>query len=270
MSFRFGSCILFVFGLTALASGPVLRVCSDPNNLPFSNQQQQGFENRIADLIAQDLGEKVEYTWWSMRRGFVRNALNEHACDVVMSMPSDSDMVLATTPWYRSTYVFASRKDRALHVQSLDDKRFSTWKIGVHLVGKDLAPPANMLAARGIVGNFVPFLMYGPVDEPNPPAKLINAVADQQVDVAIVWGPVAGYFSKKLRVPLEVVPVKPERWGQLPFAFNISAGVRKGETALQTQLNQALEHQCAAIQAVLAEYGVPQPAEGQIVCAKSR
>src|SRR3954447_22432673 len=191
MCFRFVSCVLFLVGLSAFAGSPVLRVCSDPNNLPFSNEQQQGFENRVADLIAEDLGETVEYTWWSMRRGFVRNALNEHACDVVMSMPSDSDMVLPTKPYYRSTYVFASRKDRALHVQSLDDKRFSSWKIGVHLVGKDLAPPANMLAARGIVGNFVPFLMYGPADEPNPPAKLIDAVANQNVDIAIVWGPVA-------------------------------------------------------------------------------
>jgi mxaJ protein len=269
MSFRFVSCVLLSFCFPVLAGSPVLRVCSDPNNLPFSNEQQQGFENRIADLIAHDLGETVEYTWWSMRRGFVRNALNEHACDVVMSITSDSDMVLTTNPYYRSTYVFASRKDRALHLQSLNDERFSKWKIGVHLVGKDLAPPANALAARGIAANFVPFLMYGPVGELNTPAKLIDAVANKQVDVAIVWGPLAGYFATKTSAALDVVPVKPERWGELPFTFNVSAGVRKGDTALQSQLNKALQHQCAAIQTVLTEYGVPQPAEGQIACANS-
>src|SRR3954447_13110261 len=120
MSFRFVSCFL-CFGLLAFAGSPVLRVCSDPNNLPFSNEQQQGFENRIADLLARDLGARVEYTWWSMRRGFVRNALNEHKCDVLMGMPAESEMVLVTHPYYRSTYVFASRKDRNLHITSLND-----------------------------------------------------------------------------------------------------------------------------------------------------
>jgi mxaJ protein len=254
----------------AAAAERVLRVCADPNNLPFSNESQQGFENRIAELLARDLGAKVEYTWWSMRRGFVRNALNERLCDVLMGMPADSEMVLPTRPYYTSTYVFASRKDRRLKLSSLDDPRLGEWKIGVHLVGNDLAPPAHVIAARGITGNLIPYSLYAGYGEPNPPSKLVDAVANGEVDLAIIWGPFAGYFARAVQAPLDIVPVSPAQWRSLPFTFSISVAVRKGDEALRAELDSALEHQCAAIHAVLAEYGVPQPAEGERKCAKSQ
>jgi len=261
---------MLAFGVAGhAAEHRLLRVCADPNNLPFSNQQEQGFENRIADIVASELGATVEYTWWSMRRGFVRNALNEGKCDVVMSMPADSDMVLATKPYYRSTYVFASRADRSLHVTSLNDDRLTKWKIGVHLVGNNLAPPASALAARGITSNIVPFSLFGALGQPNPPSKLIDAVVHGDVDIAILWGPFAGYFARVSRVPIDVVPVSPSSWRSLPFTFNISAAVRKSDESLRAELDNALDHQCAAIQAVLSEFAVPAPAEGQARCATS-
>jgi len=258
-----------LFLLQCFGSDRVLRVCADPNNLPFSNQAQQGFENRLAELLARDLGLNVTYSWWSMRKGFVRNALNEHVCDVLMSMPSDSDMVEVTRPYYRSTYVFVSRKDRDLAIRSLNDPQLAKLKIGVHLVGNDFAPPAHVLAARGITGNVVPFLLYGPYGEVNPPSKLIYAVADGDVDLAIVWGPFAGYFAQKAAVPLEIVQVSPEGWRTLPFTFSIALAVRKGDDALRAELDGALQHQCSAIEALLNQYGVPQVSGGRLPCASS-
>jgi len=262
-------CILVIAAANAVAAQRVLRVCADPNNLPFSNQQQQGFENRIADLLARDLGAVVEYTWWSMRRGFVRNALNAGVCDVIMAMPAESEMVLATRPYYKSTYVFASRKDDDLKLTSLNDSRFAEWRVGVQLAGNDFVPPAHALAARGITGTLIPFSLYGAEGEANPQAKIMEAVARGDVDVAIVWGPFAGYFAKKIGTPLEIVPVSPSSWRSMPFTFSIAAAVRKGDAELRDQLDGALQHQCTAIQAILSEYGLPQPADGRTECANS-
>ncbi|HMH55230.1 MAG TPA: transporter substrate-binding domain-containing protein, partial [Gemmatimonadales bacterium] len=155
--------------LALLGCGPApkpareLRVCADPNNLPFSNQRREGFENRLADLIAGELGDTVRYTWQPQRRGFLRNTLNANACDVVMGMPLGSDRVLTTRPYYRSSYVFVSRKDRHLRVRSLDDPVLRKLRIGVQLVGDDYAntPPVHALSRRGIVKNLVGYSVLG-------------------------------------------------------------------------------------------------------------
>ena len=131
-------------------SADALRVCADPNNLPFSNNRGEGFENRIAVLIARDLGTRVEYTWWAQRRGFVRNTLNAGSCDVILGVPTGYGMVRTTRPYYRSTYVFVTRRDRGLHISSLDDPALRTLRVGVHLIGDDYAnsPAAHSLAPR--------------------------------------------------------------------------------------------------------------------------
>ena len=116
-------------------SGPALRVCSDPNNLPFSNARGEGFENRIAELLARDLGTHVAYTWWAQRRGFLRNTLNAGACDVVIGYPADAEMAQTTAPYYRSSYMFVTR--RGLRIDSLDDPRLQTLRVGVQLIGDD-------------------------------------------------------------------------------------------------------------------------------------
>jgi mxaJ protein len=238
----------------------VLRVCADPNNLPFSNRKEEGFENRLADLIAAELGAKVQYTWLAQRRGFIRSTLGADACDLVMGMPAGSDRVLTTRPYYRSSYVFVYRKDRGLHVRSLDDPILRTLKIGVQLVGDDYAntPPVHALGRRGIVKNLVGYRVVGDYSEPNPPARIIDAVAAGQVDLAIAWGPMAGFFAKKAPVAIDVVPVVPEVDPPgLRFAFDISLAVREGDKDLREKLDSVLDRRRPSIDSLLGAYGVP-------------
>ena len=252
--------------LALLGCGPApkpareLRVCADPNNLPFSNQRREGFENRLADLIAGELGETVRYTWQPQRRGFLRNTLNAQACDVVMGMPQGSDRVLTTRPYYRSSYVFVSRKDRHLSVRSLDDPVLRKLRIGVQLVGDDYAntPPVHALSRRGIVKNLVGYSVLGDYSQENPPARIIDAVIARDVDVAVAWGPLAGYFAKKSPIPLELVPVSPEVDPPgLRFAFDISLAVRTEDTLRMKELERILERRRSDIDRLLRDYGVP-------------
>jgi mxaJ protein len=240
-------------------TAPTLRVCADPNNLPFSNVRGEGFENRIAALIAKDLGERVEYTWWAQRRGFVRNTLNAGNCDVILGVPARYEMVRTTQPYYRSTYVFVTRRDRNLHISSLDDPALRTLRVGVHLIGDDYAnsPAAHSLARRGLTSNVIGYTLYGDYSKPNPPARLIEAVANKEVDVAVAWGPLAGYFAKKLSVPLDLRPVTPERDGVMAYVFDIAMGVRRRDSTRSAALDAELARRRADIDRILGEYGVP-------------
>jgi quinoprotein dehydrogenase-associated probable ABC transporter substrate-binding protein len=240
--------------------GRALRVCADPNNLPFSNQRLEGLENRLAELIARELNATVRYTWWAQRRGFFRNTLNAGLCDVVMGVPSNFALVLTTRPYYRSTYVFLMRQDRGYHIPSLDAPLLRDLKIGVHLIGDDYAtpPPAHALAKRQIIHNVVGYSIYGDYREENPPARIIDAVVSGEIDVAIVWGPLAGYFARRQPVALTLVPVPPSPdLPSLPFVFAIAMGVRKHDVALKTELEAVLQQQQTAVQALLEEYGIP-------------
>ena len=236
-----------------------LRVCADPNNLPFSNARREGFENRIASRIAADLGERVEYTWWAQRRGFVRNTLNAGKCDVILGVPAQYEMVRTTRPYYRSTYVFVTRRDRDLHITSLDDPALRTLRVGVHLIGDDYAntPAAHSLARRGMIANIKGYTLYGDYSKPNPPARLIEAVANKEVDVAVAWGPLAGYFAKRSPVPLDIVPVTPSRDGALSYVFDIAMGVRRADSARAAALDAELARRRPEIERILGEYGVP-------------
>jgi mxaJ protein len=241
--------------------GRELKVCSDPNNLPFSNRKGEGFENRIAELVAKDLGAKVEYTWWAERRGFFRNTLKAGLCDVVVGVPTGTEMALPTRPYYRSTYVFVSRKDRGLDVRSFDDPRLKGLKIGVQIIGNDYAnaPPAHALAKRGIVGNVVGYTVYGNYAEESPPSRIVRAVAKKEVDLAVVWGPLAGYYAKRQGVPLTLMPVSPQvDLPFLPFVFDIAMGVRRQDKALRDELDAVLERRQKEIAAILDRYGVPR------------
>ncbi|HKS09025.1 MAG TPA: substrate-binding domain-containing protein [Pyrinomonadaceae bacterium] len=239
----------------------VLRVCADPNNLPFSNQRGEGFENKIAELLAQDLGERVEYTWWAQRRGFFRNTLRAGTCDIVIGVPAAFEMALTTRPYYRSTYVFLTRKDRHLNLSSLDDPALKKLKIGVQIIGDDFsnAPPAHALSRRNIIANVKGYTVYGDYSQPNPPARIVDAVAKGDVDVAIVWGPLAGFFAKQSHVPLEVVPVSPQiDQPFLPFVFDISMGVRRDDQVLRDQIEEVLERRRDDVDRILRDYAVPR------------
>jgi mxaJ protein len=238
-----------------------LKVCADPNNLPFSNERQEGFENKIADLIARDLNEKVRYTWWAQRRGFVRNTLNARECDVLIGVPSSFERASTTAPYYRSTYVFVTRRDRHLEIASFDDPILKRLTIGVQMIGDDFTntPPAHALSQRHIVSNVRGYSVYGDYRQPNPPARIIDAVARGDVDVAVAWGPLAGYFAQHQSVPLEITPVSPQiDLPFLPFVYDISMGVRRGDNALRDRLNTIIAQRRGEIDEILKQYGVPR------------
>lgn len=242
------------------ARARVLRVCSDPNNLPFSNRAGQGFENRIAELIAGEFGVEVRYTWWAQRRGFVRNTLGAGACDLVTGVPAGYELVATTDPYYRSTYVFVTRRDLTPPLESIDDPRLRRLRIGVHLIGDDYAapPPVTALARRGIIDNVRGYSIYGDYREPNPPARLVEAVAKGEVDVALAWGPLGGYFADRETVPLRVTPLRERGDGPgVPFVFAIAMGVRRGDTALLRRVGGVLEQRRGEVRRILERYGVP-------------
>ena len=252
---------LAVSACGAKAHSGVLRVCADPNNLPFSNNRGEGFENRLAEMIAADRGERVEYTWWPQRRGFIRNTLAADACDVIMGLPTLDRAARVTQPYYRSTYVFISRQGEHPHLTSLDDPRLGRVRIGVQMIGDDFAnsPPAHALSARGLIGNIVGYSVFGDYSQPNPPARIVDAVASQDIDVALVWGPLAGYFARRAARPLEVSPLADAQDGpSRPFAFDISMAVRKDDLARQRALDAFIVRQREQIERLLTEYGVPR------------
>ncbi len=241
-------------------AAPALRVCADPNNLPFSNRRGEGFENRLAVLLAAELHRPLEYAWAPEWRGFIRKTLGAGRCDVLLGIPVESNRVLTTRPYYTSTYVFLTRRDRHLDLRSMDDPRLHGLRIGIHFVGDDYVnpPPAHALARRGIVQNVVGYSLYGNYARPNPPSDLVRAVAQGAVDVAIVWGPFAGYFGRREGVPMRIAPVTPavDPPG-LRYTFAIAAGVRRADTTLRSELDAALSRRAVDIRRMLGSFGVP-------------
>ncbi|QOG23000.1 substrate-binding domain-containing protein [Bradyrhizobium sp. SEMIA] len=253
-------CLIGLASPAIAAPDGELRVCADPNNLPFSNSAEAGFENKLATMIAQSFRKQVVYTWWVQRRGFVRNTLRAEKCDVVMGVPAGYDLVETTKPYYRSTYVFVTRQDQNLDLSSLLDPRLHHLVIGVHLVGDDgnNPPPAEALGEQGIVDNVRGYSIYGDYRQADPPARLIEAVEHGEIDVAAAWGPLGGYFAQHSPVPLTVTPVQDgERFAPQQFQFAIAMGVRKGDHALRDRLNSFIDEHRSDIISLLRSYGVP-------------
>jgi mxaJ protein len=251
-----------LFALCAMnAHARDLRVCADPNNLPFSNQAGEGFENQVISLLARELGATVHYTWWAQRRGALRNTLLAGSCDVVPGVASGMEQIATTRPYYRSTYVFVVRSGGPLaDLVSLDDPRLSRARIGVQMIGDDGAntPPAHALARRGIRDNVRGFMVYGDYASGTPQEALFDALARGEIDVAIAWGPTAGYFARKTGPGVSLTPVTPWLDGpQLPMQFDVSMGVRKEDRALRRELDRALERHASEVAGILADYGVP-------------
>lgn len=249
-----------LLGSCNLVPERTLTACADPNNLPFSNRAEQGFENKLASVIAADLHAQLRYIWWAQRRGYVRNTLNERSCDFWPGIASNVEMVATTRPYYRSTYVFVSREASNLHGLTLDDQRLKHLKIGVQMVGNDASntPPAHALALRGMIGNVRGYMLYGDYREPNPPAAIVRAVERGDVDVALVWGPLAGYFAAQSPVPLRLEPVRPwfadQQW---PMQFDVSVGVQKDNQKLLNEIDHILVRRSGDIKRLLSAYHVP-------------
>jgi len=265
--------VLFVLALLAPLAAPaplaaqrpslpqpgVLRVCADPDNMPLSNEKGEGFENKIAELIAKEWKSELRYAWWPVRRGFFARALNGRYCDIAIEAPGGLDIAAVTKPYYRSGYFFVSRKDHNLaDMTSLDDPRLKKLMIGIHLLNSDAenAPPAMALSRHGVVGNLKGYNTF--YSDINRPEAIVDAVANKEVDVAIVWGPLAGYFVKQSKVPLVMVPLaERDSLVDYPFRFNIAMGVRRRDRELRDSLNTVLAKRAPEIQAILDQYAVP-------------
>jgi mxaJ protein len=237
----------------------VLRVCSDPNNLPFSDRGESGFENRIAELTARELHRSLAYYWQPQRRGFIRTALNAGRCDVVIGVPTASEMVRATRPYYRSSFMFVSRRGRRPPISSFDDPRLRHLRVGIPITGNDYAnpPAAQALAVRHIVDNVRGYPVYGDYSRPRPSSGVLDALLRDDVDVAVAWGPLAGDFARRSPTPLDLVPVDGPIDPALPFAFDVSMGVRRDDRALAAALDDVIARRSREIQQILAGYGVP-------------
>jgi len=236
----------------------LIRICADPDNLPSSNDKSQGFENKIAELLAQFWGSRLEYAWWPVRRGYFSRALNGRYCDVAITAPSGLDIAGVTKPYFRSSYVFVTRVDRHLDITSLDDPRLKTLKIGVNLLNSDAenTPPAMALSSHGVVGNLVGFATFFS-EGGERPQDIITAVVDGTVDIAIVWGPLAGYFARDAAAPLTLTPVPDDSVSGMPFEFSFGMGVRRRDHELRDSLQKAIDSLQPQITAILKDYGVP-------------
>lgn len=243
------------------AAPEVLRICADPNNMPYSNEQEQGFENELARMIAKDLGMVPSYSWLPQRSAFFDKTLEAGVCDVVLGVPSGMANVRTTHPYYRSGYVFVSQASRKLDIHSLDDPRLHEVQIGVHLLGdgeSDL-PPVHALARRGIIRNLVGYNIFGNLEESNPASDLIKAVAHGDVDLAVAWGPIAGYFARQSKVPLRVTVIDADPLNpSLPFAFDIGIGLQSKNRELEMRLDSELDRRKPEIKQLLARFGIPQ------------
>jgi quinoprotein dehydrogenase-associated probable ABC transporter substrate-binding protein len=238
--------------------GAIIRVCADPDNLPASNQKGEGYENKIAELLARTWGDTLEYAWWPVRRGFFSRALNGRYCDVAITAPAGLDMAGVTAPYFKSSYVIVYRKDSGLALRSLADTTFRRLKIGVHLLNSDAenTPPAMAMSRYGSVGNLVGFSTFFS-EAGERPDDIFRAVLDRRIDVAIVWGPMAGYFVKKLDAGLVVQPVQEDSVDGIPFAYSMGMATRRRDRGLRDSLQVFLEQQRPAIEGILKDFGIP-------------
>ncbi len=258
------ACRAVVVIIVALASASAfgqtkeLWVCADGNDLPFSNVHGQGFENKLAEIVARDLGRKLQYVWWPTSPRFAARVFRNGACDMIMGVPSKGyELADTTQPYYTSTYVFVSKRARHLAFHSFDDPSLKTVKIGLHVVSDGFTPAAQELANRGIVRNVVGYNIFGNLGTENPSANLVQAVEHGEVDVAVAWGPQAGYFAQTSPVPLAVTPICPSAHSNFPVTFSIGMGVHHGDDSLLGLLNQEIRRRQKDIRSLLRSYGVP-------------
>jgi mxaJ protein len=258
MFFRFlsvvSAALLFlIFVPLADAQKSTLRVCADPNNLPFSNMREEGFENQMARMIGSYLGDNIEFVWQRMGRGFVREYIDKNKCEVVIGVPATFRPLLTTQPYYRSSFVFLTRRSARFQPSSLDDPQLRNSRIGVEALEEDYTPPAEALSRRGLQSQLVGIYSVG---EHN--LDVAKAVSGGDVDLGIMWGPAAGYFAKRSPDKFHLVPVSPTSDGTLPFTFSIAMGVARTNRALQARLDQFIQANQSRIQKLLESYGVPR------------
>ena len=238
-----------------LVDPDVLRVCADPSNMPFTDESGKGFENRLAELVAEKTGRKsVAYTWFPMATGFVRNTLRANRCDIIMGYAQGDELVQNTNAYYRSTYVMVYKKDSGLDgVETIEDPRLADKRIGI--VGG--TPPSTNIAAAGLLKKAKNYpLMVDTRFLPSMAEVMIKDMLDGVIDVAILWGPMAGYYARESKADLTVVPLVKEKTGSR-MMYRITMGVRPSDQEWKRTLNQVIRENQEEINKILLEYNVP-------------
>ena len=239
--------------LGELVDRSTLRVCADPADLPFSNDQGAGFENKIAELVAEKLGVAVAYTWFPQTTGFVRNTLRANRCDLIMGVVAADELVQNTNPYYRSSYVLAYRTADADRFGDIDSPLMELARIGV-VAG---TPASDVLARKGLFSQVQPYQLVVDSRVDQPARQMIQDLADGRLDAALVWGPIAGYWAKQQQVPISLAPLKSDPRRGLRLDFRISMGIRPNEPEWKHQINDLIRELQPQIQSILLDYGVP-------------
>ena len=229
-----------------------LKVCADPNNLPFSDEKKEGFENKIAELIGAELGRSVDYAWFPQVVGFVRNTLRARLCDLVMGTVAGDEIMQTTNPYYFTTYVILYRSDKGLAIAGLDDPRLKTLRLGV--VGG--TPPSDLLVRHDLMSHTKPYALTVDTRAESPTREMVQDVVDGTIDVGLLWGPIAGYYRKHEVIPLTLVPLKNEPDAPR-MSYHIAMGVRANEPEWRRGINTVILKRQAEITAILRDYGVP-------------
>jgi quinoprotein dehydrogenase-associated probable ABC transporter substrate-binding protein len=238
---------------TELIDPNVLRVCADPRNMPLSNEQGEGFENKIAELLAQKLGKTIAYTWYPQATGFVRNTLAAYRCDVIMGIPQGDDIVQVTNPYYRTTYALLFKPGTGLDgVESLADPRLKGKRIGI-VAG---TPPSDQMITHGLMPNAKIYPLMVDTRVSSSAQDMMTDLQKGEIDAAVLWGPMAGYYAKQSSTPTTLVPLLKENAGPR-MVFRITMGVRYADQDWKRLLNRTIQENQAAINKVLMSYGVP-------------
>jgi len=236
-----------------LVDPKVLRVCADPRNLPFSNEQGEGFENKLAELFAAKLQKKLDYMYFPQATGFVRVTLGAHRCDVIMGFPQGDDLVQGTNPYYRTAYALIARPGSGLEdVDTLEDARLKGKHLGV-IAG---TPPATNMAVAGLMTNVKPYPLMIDTRVDSSAEAMINDLNKGDIDAGILWGPMAGFYAKKSSPPLHVTPLVKETKGP-QLIYRIGMGVRRADQNWKRQLNRLIQENQSEINKILLDYGVP-------------
>ena len=231
----------------------VLRVCADPNNLPFSNEKGEGFENKIAEMLAAKLDKKLAYAWYPQATGFVRNTLGAYRCDLIPGFPQGDELVQSTNPYYRTAYALIVKPGAGLDdVDTLSDPRLKEKRIGI-VAG---TPPATYLAVDGLMRNAKPYPLVVDTRVDSSGQAMMRDLASGEIDVGILWGPMAGYYASRASPPLRVVLLLNETRGP-QLVFRIAMGVRASDQNWKRQLNRLITENQAEINHLLLGFGVP-------------
>jgi quinoprotein dehydrogenase-associated probable ABC transporter substrate-binding protein len=231
----------------------VLRVCADPHNMPFSNESREGFENKIAELVARKLDKSLAYAWFPQSVGFIRNTLAAHRCDVIMGFPQGGELAQSTNPYYRTAYALVFRRGNGLDgVEKLTDERLKGRRLGV-VAG---TPPATYLAMDGLLGTTKGYPLVVDTRVDSAGEAMLKDLAAGEIDAGLLWGPMAGYHARRLGADVAVVPLTKESGGPR-LAYRISMGVRPADQEWKRQLDRLIRENQSEINGILLSYGVP-------------